>query len=167
MEEWCYFPRLWYTGVYGNTSGEVISHLSPSAWFVIYICSNTIFLRLLLHMRCCVRFLEWAGISFTWPLSQTMCLRRKQHAIVLFMVFHVSLCNLGGTAVTLCFFQGKKNIFPPLFCPVSLLWIIRAFQCSSRLTLTSSQNCTQSFVVSEGRQATTGSRWPVQAWDRG
>lgn len=114
----------------------------------------------------CVRFLGWACISFTWP---PLCLRRKQHATVLFMVFHVSPGPI-LVAQPWQFPSSKegKNIFPSFFVPcLSLHFHCNFISAATPFPPPSSQSWTQSFVVSEGRQATTGSRWPVQAWEGG
>lgn len=54
-----------------------------------------------------------------------MCLRRKQHAIVLFMVFHVSLC--ANTAVTYSASSKERNNILPLLPCATLLWVIDVF----------------------------------------
>lgn len=76
----------------------------------------------------------WDGcISFTWPPGYyTMCLRRKQHAIVLFMVLHVSLGAITVAQPWVCASSKEgKNIFPFLFCPAPLSIFMVNYRCLS------------------------------------
>ena len=143
LEEWYHFPRLWYTGVYGNTSGEVISLLSPSAWFVISICSTTAYPVLLRYVCVCVRLCVCVCVCAYACVCVCMCVCEASgmglHLLHLtFRLLHnvpqkkttchcliygppcVTLYHLGSTAVAACFFQGRKNISPALSCPPPL-----------------------------------------------
>lgn len=110
----------------------------------------------------CVRFQGWAYISFTWPPGAcTMRLRRKQHATVLFMVFHVPLGTILVAQPWLLTSskEGKKWSALPVRARTTaplLIFIAILFQWPP-LPPPSSQSWTRSFVVSEGSQA--GNNW--------
>lgn len=91
-----------------------------------------------------------------------MRLRRKQHATVLFMVFHVSL----GTILVAQPWplapskEGSNTFSTPLLSRTSLSlspFLLRFYFNSCPLPPPSSQSWTQSYVVSEGSQA--GNNW--------